>query len=77
MPAILREEEDESYINEVGPDANDDLINRQHNAAVRTIAIGHIVDKVTIFNYYIWYLLFICLKDDTFSMYYIYIKMHD
>lgn len=48
MPAILKEEEDEAYNNEAGPNETDDIINKQHNAAVRTIAIGHIVDKVTI-----------------------------
>ncbi|XP_026746765.1 lys-63-specific deubiquitinase BRCC36-like [Trichoplusia ni] len=47
LPAILKEEEDESYTNEVGPNETDDIINRQHNAAVRTIAIGHIVDKMS------------------------------
>ncbi|CAD0196776.1 unnamed protein product [Chrysodeixis includens] len=47
LPAILKEEEDESYTNEVGPNETDDIINKQHNAAVRTIAIGHIVDKMS------------------------------
>ncbi|PZC84406.1 hypothetical protein B5X24_HaOG204980 [Helicoverpa armigera] len=47
LPAILKEEEDESYNNEAGPNENDDIINKQHNAAVRTIAIGHIVDKMS------------------------------
>lgn len=48
LPAILKEEEDEAYTNEVGLSENDDILNKQHNAAVRTIAIGHIVEKVCI-----------------------------
>lgn len=48
LPAILKEEEDEAYNNEAGPNETDDIINKQHNAAVRTIAIGHIVDKVNL-----------------------------
>ncbi|KPI91461.1 PREDICTED: lys-63-specific deubiquitinase BRCC36-like [Papilio xuthus] len=47
LPAILKEEEDESYSNEVGLTNTDDIITKQHNAAVRTIAIGHIVEKVS------------------------------
>ncbi|XP_075969566.1 lys-63-specific deubiquitinase BRCC36-like [Anticarsia gemmatalis] len=47
LPAILKEEEDEAYLNEAGTDETDDIINKQHNAAVRTIAIGHIVDKMS------------------------------
>ncbi|XP_013186633.1 lys-63-specific deubiquitinase BRCC36-like isoform X3 [Amyelois transitella] len=48
LPAILKEEEDEAYNNEVGQsDEQDDIINKQHNAAVRTIAIGHIVEKMS------------------------------
>ncbi|CAB3242140.1 unnamed protein product [Arctia plantaginis] len=47
LPAILKEEEDEAYFNEVGRNETDDIINKQHNAAVRTIAIGHIVDKMS------------------------------
>lgn len=54
LPAILKEEEDEAYNNEVGQSETDDIINKQHNAAVRTIAIGHIVEKVSC---YYWYLL--------------------
>lgn len=46
LPTILKEEEDEAYNNEAIQSEDDDIINRQHNAAVRTIAIGHIVDKV-------------------------------
>lgn len=45
LPAILKEEEDESYINEAGQ-CDTDIITRQHNSAVLTIAIGHIVEKV-------------------------------
>lgn len=48
LPVILKEEEDEAYNNEVGLSESDDIINRQHNDAVRTIAIGHIVEKVII-----------------------------
>ena len=51
LPTILKEEEDEAYSNEAGADVNDDIINNQHNAAVRTIAIGHIVDKVKIISF--------------------------
>ncbi|KAL0893877.1 hypothetical protein ABMA27_013981 [Loxostege sticticalis] len=47
LPAILKEEEDESYNTEVGLSENDDIVNKQHNAAVRTIAIGHIVEKMS------------------------------
>ncbi|KAJ8725635.1 hypothetical protein PYW08_003818 [Mythimna loreyi] len=47
LPAILKEEEDEAYNNEAGPEQPDDIITKQHNAAVRTIAIGHIVDKMS------------------------------
>lgn len=46
LPAILKEEEDEAFGSKADPNDIDDIINRQHNAAVRTIAIGHIVDKV-------------------------------
>lgn len=47
MPAILKEEEDEAYNNEAGQCESDDIITKQHNTAVRTIAIGHIVEKVS------------------------------
>lgn len=47
VPTILKEEEDEAYSNEVGFSDTDDVIVKQHNAAVRTIAIGHIVEKVS------------------------------
>ncbi|CAH0748200.1 unnamed protein product [Diatraea saccharalis] len=47
LPAILKEEEDEAYNNEVGQAECHDIINKQHNAAVRTIAIGHIVEKMS------------------------------
>lgn len=47
LPTILKEEEDEAYNNEAGFNDTDDIINKQHNAAVRTIAIGHIVDKMS------------------------------
>ncbi|XP_068629339.1 lys-63-specific deubiquitinase BRCC36-like [Battus philenor] len=47
LPAILKEEEDESYSNEAGLSDTDDIITKQHNAAVRTIAIGHIVEKIS------------------------------
>ncbi|XP_073944018.1 lys-63-specific deubiquitinase BRCC36-like [Choristoneura fumiferana] len=47
LPAILKEEEDEAYNNEVGQGETDDIIIKQHNAAVRTIAIGHIVEKMS------------------------------
>ncbi|XP_053625693.1 lys-63-specific deubiquitinase BRCC36-like isoform X1 [Plodia interpunctella] len=48
LPAILKEEEDEAYSNEVGQNyLEEDIINKQHNAAVRTIAIGHIVEKMS------------------------------
>ncbi|CAG4981126.1 unnamed protein product [Parnassius mnemosyne] len=47
LPAILKEEEDESYNNEAGQSETDDIITKQHNAAVRTIAIGHIVEKIS------------------------------
>jgi len=47
LPTILKEEEDEAYNNEAIQSEDDDIINRQHNAAVRTIAIGHIVDKMS------------------------------
>lgn len=46
LPVILKEEEDEAYNNEVGLSESEDIINKQHNDAVRTIAIGHIVEKV-------------------------------
>lgn len=46
LPVILKEEEDEAYNNEVGLSESEDIINQQHNDAVRTIAIGHIVEKV-------------------------------
>lgn len=46
LPTILKEEEDEAFKNEAGGSNTDDIINTQHNAAVRTIAIGHIVEKV-------------------------------
>lgn len=46
LPAILKEEEDEAFKNEAGEIDTEDIINKQHNAAVRTIAIGHIVEKV-------------------------------
>lgn len=46
LPAILKEEEDEAFKNEAGEIETDDIINKQHNSAVRTIAIGHIVEKV-------------------------------
>ncbi|GBP30680.1 hypothetical protein EVAR_75901_1 [Eumeta japonica] len=45
LPTILKDEEDEAYRNEVGTGDTDDVITKQHNAAVRTIAIGHIVEK--------------------------------
>lgn len=48
LPAILKEEEDEAFKNEAGEIETDDIINKQHNSAVRTIAIGHIVEKVNI-----------------------------
>ncbi|CAH2073994.1 unnamed protein product, partial [Iphiclides podalirius] len=47
LPTILKEEEDESYSNEAGQSETDDIITKQHNAAVRTIAIGHIVEKIS------------------------------
>ncbi|XP_034840257.1 lys-63-specific deubiquitinase BRCC36-like [Maniola hyperantus] len=47
LPAILKEEEDEAFKNEAGEIETDDIINKQHNSAVRTIAIGHIVEKVS------------------------------
>lgn len=50
LPMILKEEEDEAFNNEAIQSENDDIINKQHNAAVRTIAIGHIVDKVCAFT---------------------------
>lgn len=46
LPTILKEEEDEAFKNEAEESNTDDIINIQHNAAVRTIAIGHIVEKV-------------------------------
>lgn len=49
LPAILKEEEDESYKNEAEGSDCEDILNKQHNSAVRTIAIGHIVEKVTIY----------------------------
>ncbi|CAG9096567.1 hypothetical protein JYU34_007356 [Plutella xylostella] len=47
LPTILKEEEDEAYNNEAGRGVTDDIIIKQHNAAVRTIAIGHIVEKMS------------------------------
>ncbi|CAH1646092.1 unnamed protein product [Spodoptera littoralis] len=47
LPAILKEEEDEAFGSKAETNDIDDIINRQHNAAVRTIAIGHIVDKMS------------------------------
>ncbi|XP_041977189.1 lys-63-specific deubiquitinase BRCC36-like [Aricia agestis] len=47
LPTILKEEEDEAYKNDVGDNEVDDIINKQHNVAVRTIAIGHIVEKIS------------------------------
>ncbi|KAL4705143.1 hypothetical protein ACJJTC_018714 [Scirpophaga incertulas] len=47
LPTILKEEEDESYRNEVGNAECHDIIIKQHNAAIRTIAIGHIVEKMS------------------------------
>lgn len=47
LPTILKEEEDEAFKNEAGESNTDDIINTQHNAAVRTIAIGHIVEKIS------------------------------
>lgn len=55
LPTILKEEEDEAFNNETIQSENDDIINRQHNAAVRTIAIGHIVDKVCVHLIYFHY----------------------
>lgn len=49
LPVILKEEEDEAYNNEVGLSESEDIINKQRNDAVRTIAIGHIVEKVVYF----------------------------
>lgn len=46
---ILKEEEDEAFDMETSQNDTDNILNNQHNAAVRTIAIGHIVDKVTLF----------------------------
>lgn len=47
LPTILKEEEDEAFKNEAGEIDTEDIINKQHNAAVRTIAIGHIVEKIS------------------------------
>ncbi|XP_030031359.1 lys-63-specific deubiquitinase BRCC36 [Manduca sexta] len=47
LPAILKQEEDEAFNNEVSQNETDDILTKQHNAAVRTIAIGHIVDKMS------------------------------
>ncbi|KAJ0180509.1 hypothetical protein K1T71_003913 [Dendrolimus kikuchii] len=47
LPAILKEEEDEAFNMEACQSDTDDILNKQHNAAVRTIAIGHIVDKMS------------------------------
>ncbi|CAG9585486.1 unnamed protein product [Danaus chrysippus] len=47
LPAILKEEEDESYKNEAEGSDCEDILNKQHNSAVRTIAIGHIVEKIS------------------------------
>lgn len=47
LPTILKEEEDEAFNNEISYDDTDDIVTKQHNAAVRTIAIGHIVDKMS------------------------------
>lgn len=54
LPAILKEEEDEAFNVEACQSDTDDIINKQHNSAVRTIAIGHIVDKVTIKSCRVW-----------------------
>lgn len=47
LPTILKEEEDESYNNLVGTSDKNDVLVNQHNAAVRTIAVGHIVEKMS------------------------------
>ncbi|XP_050345527.1 lys-63-specific deubiquitinase BRCC36-like [Nymphalis io] len=47
LPTILKEEEEEAFKIEAGETDKDDILNIQHNAAVRTIAIGHIVEKVS------------------------------
>ncbi|XP_072943753.1 lys-63-specific deubiquitinase BRCC36-like [Epargyreus clarus] len=47
LPEILKEEEDEAYRIEAGQGDVMDILNKQHNTAVRTIAIGHIVEKIS------------------------------
>ncbi|CAF4772553.1 lys-63-specific deubiquitinase BRCC36-like [Pieris napi] len=47
LPTTLKEEEDEAFKLEAGEIETDDIIIKQHNTAVRTIAIGHIVEKVS------------------------------
>lgn len=59
LPVILKEEEDEAYNNEVGLSESEDIINKQHNDAVRTIAIGHIVEKVVLLHHEIHTILYI------------------
>lgn len=47
LPNILKEEENEAYRNEISVrDDSFDILTKQHNVAVRTIAVGHIVEKV-------------------------------
>lgn len=50
LPTILMDEENEAYKKEAGQYNIDDIIVKQHNAAVRTIAVGHIVEKVSFFK---------------------------
>ncbi|VVD03063.1 unnamed protein product [Leptidea sinapis] len=47
LPKTLKEEEDEAFALEAGLDETDDIIIKQHNTAVRTMAIGHIVEKIS------------------------------
>lgn len=71
LPVILKEEEDEAYNNEVGLSESEDIINKQHNDAVRTIAIGHIVEKVVYgctvksIHFFIFDLVCTCLDNIT------------
>lgn len=45
LPEILNEEEYETYFNETSG-SGQDILTEQHNEAVRTIALGHIIEKV-------------------------------
>lgn len=50
LPKVLDEEENETFLNKTDG-VSGDFLTDQHNEAVRTIALGHIAEKVHFIDY--------------------------